>query len=42
MRLVVERKHWDKQLGLGREKIFEVRKLYNDVTFIDEFSGAGR
>ncbi|NIR42145.1 MAG: SpoVR family protein, partial [Actinobacteria bacterium] len=22
---------------LGREKIFEVRKLYNDVTFIDEF-----
>ena len=25
------------RLGLGREKIFEVRKLYNDVTFIDEF-----
>ena len=23
--------------GLGRKKIFEVRKLYNDVTFIDEF-----
>jgi stage V sporulation protein R len=33
----VERKHWDKRLGLGREKIFEVRKHYNDVTFIDEF-----
>jgi stage V sporulation protein R len=34
----MERKsHWDKQLGLGRDKIFEVRKLYNDVTFIDEF-----
>jgi stage V sporulation protein R len=32
-----ERKHWDKKLGLGREKIFEVRKIYNDVTFIDEF-----
>jgi len=32
-----ERKHWDKKLGLGREKIFEVRKVYNDVTFIDEF-----
>ena len=32
-----ERKTWDKQLGLGRKKIFEVRKLYNDVTFIDEF-----
>lgn len=28
---------WDKQLGLGRQKIFEVRRLYNDVTFIDEF-----
>ena len=23
--------------GLGRKKIFEVRKLYNDITFIDEF-----
>jgi stage V sporulation protein R len=32
-----ERKHWDKKLNLGREKIFEVRKIYNDVTFIDEF-----
>ncbi len=28
---------WDMQLGLGREKIFEVRRIYNDVTFIDEF-----
>lgn len=34
---VKERKHWDKKLNLGREKIFEVRKIYNDVTFIDEF-----
>ena len=32
-----EKKSWDKGLGLGRDKIFEVRKLYNDVTFIDEF-----
>ncbi|MCS6838045.1 MAG: SpoVR family protein, partial [Bdellovibrionaceae bacterium] len=32
-----ERKNWDKKLGLGRQKIFEVRKIYNDVTFIDEF-----
>ncbi len=32
-----EKKNWDKKLGLGREKIFEVRKLYNDVMFIDEF-----
>ncbi len=28
---------WDQQLGLGRQKLFEVRKLYNDITFIDEF-----
>ena len=28
---------WDKKLGLGRQKIFDVRKIYNDVTFIDEF-----
>lgn len=32
-----ERKNWDKKLNLGREKIFEVRKICNDVTFIDEF-----
>ncbi len=31
------REEWDKQLGLGQSKIFEVRRLYNDVTFIDEF-----
>lgn len=28
---------WDKKLNLGMEKIFEVRKLYNDVNFIDTF-----
>jgi stage V sporulation protein R len=28
---------WERQLGLGREKIFEVRRIYNDVTFIDAF-----
>jgi stage V sporulation protein R len=34
----LERKRsWDRQLGLGRQKLFEVRSLYNDVTFIDEF-----
>ena len=32
-----EKKHWDRKLGLGREKIFEVRKIHNDVTFIDNF-----
>ncbi len=31
------RKHWNTQAGLGREKIFEVRKIHNDLTFIDEF-----
>jgi len=31
------RRTWDKHLGLGRQKIFEVRRLYNDLTFIDEF-----
>ncbi|MFZ4404085.1 MAG: SpoVR family protein, partial [Pseudobdellovibrionaceae bacterium] len=34
---VIEKKNWNKKLGLGRGKIFEVRKIYNDVTFIDEF-----
>jgi stage V sporulation protein R len=28
---------WDKKLGLGRQKIFEVRRIYNDVTFVDAF-----
>ena len=32
-----ERAHWDRKLGLGREKIFEVRRIYNDVGFIDTF-----
>jgi stage V sporulation protein R len=32
-----EKKHWDKGVGLGREKIFEVRRVYNDVNFIDEY-----
>ena len=31
------REEWDTQLGLGQSKIFEVRKLYNDITFLDEF-----
>ena len=34
---MVERARWDRQLGLGREKIFEVRRHHNDVTFIDHF-----
>jgi stage V sporulation protein R len=31
------RQKWDRQLGLGRQKIFEVRKIHNDITFIDTF-----
>jgi stage V sporulation protein R len=31
------RRAWDKKLGLGREKIFEVRRVHNDITFIDTF-----
>jgi stage V sporulation protein R len=31
------RRRWDRQLGLGRQKIFEVRRLHSDVTFIDTF-----
>ena len=28
---------WNRDTGLGREKIFQVRAIYNDMTFIDEF-----
>jgi stage V sporulation protein R len=31
------RRNWDRRTGLGQQRIFEVRALYNDVTFIDEF-----
>jgi len=31
------KRSWNKQLGLGRQKIFEVRRNYNDVTFVDAF-----
>ncbi len=32
-----QRRSWDLDLGLGREKVFEVRQVYNDIGFIDEF-----
>ena len=32
-----EREGWDKDLGHGNDKIFQVRGLYNDITFLDEF-----
>jgi len=31
------RRVWDTGAGLGKRKIFEVRRVYNDLTFIDEF-----
>ncbi len=32
-----EQKAWDTGAGLGREKIFEVRRTHNDITFLDTF-----
>jgi stage V sporulation protein R len=32
-----KKRNWDQQLGLGRQKIFEVRRIHNDITFIDTF-----
>jgi stage V sporulation protein R len=32
-----KKKHWDTGANQGTEKIFEVRRNYNDLTFIDEF-----
>ncbi|MBN1961722.1 MAG: SpoVR family protein [Deltaproteobacteria bacterium] len=34
---LTQRKEWNNHSGLGRQKLFEVRSHYNDVTFIDEF-----
>ncbi|MEZ6188485.1 MAG: SpoVR family protein [Planctomycetota bacterium] len=31
------RREWNTHANKGREKIFEVRKIYNDVTFVDTF-----
>lgn len=36
-RNLAAKRDWDKKLGLGRKKIFEVRRTHNDVTFIDTF-----
>ena len=32
-----ERRRWDTGAGKGMQKVFEVRKLYNDVTFVDSY-----
>src|SRR6185369_8629279 len=34
---IKEKLSWDKQLGLGRQKLFEVRRSPHAVPFIDEF-----
>jgi len=34
---MARKRTWDTQLGKGLEKIYEVRRIYNDVMFIDEF-----
>ena len=31
------KRNWNRHLGLGREKIFETRRVHNDITFIDAF-----
>lgn len=32
-----KKKSWDQHLGMGRQKIFEVRRVANDITFIDHY-----
>ncbi len=34
---IQEKEKWDKKLGLGKEKVFEVRACYNDFMLISEF-----
>ncbi|HZI51630.1 MAG TPA: SpoVR family protein [Terriglobia bacterium] len=31
------KRNWDRHAGLGRDKIFETRRVHNDITFIDAF-----
>jgi stage V sporulation protein R len=33
----VAKREWNIEAGHGREKIFEVRRIHNDLTFIDTF-----
>ena len=32
-----KKENWDKNLGLGKEKVFEIVRLYDDVNLINEF-----
>lgn len=34
---LVAKRLWNTEAGLGRQKIFDVRKIHNDLTFVDEF-----
>jgi len=34
---LARREHWNNNLGLGEKKVHEVRRLHNDVTFMDAF-----
>jgi stage V sporulation protein R len=34
---LVAKRNWNTGAGQGRDKIFEVRRIHNDLTFIDEF-----
>jgi len=34
---MAQRINWDRKLGLGRQKIFQVRSVHCDATFLDEF-----
>lgn len=34
---MTERLSWDKKTGLGYEKIFQIRQVHCDLTFLDEF-----
>jgi len=31
------KENWNTKAGLGQEKIFQIRKTHNDITFLDEF-----
>ncbi len=33
----VSKREWNRNVGLGRDKIFETRRVHNDITFIDAF-----
>ena len=34
---MTQRAAWNRDLSLGMKKIFDVRRIHNDITFIDEF-----